>query len=96
MGAVIRDDRGHLIVFGNKLIESCYDPLCAEALALKFGLQLSSSVGCNRLVVNSDSLELMEIKNKNGQYGGNAATIIDDCYHLACEFSSIQFEFCPR
>ena len=45
MGAVIRDDRGHFIVSGNKLIESCYDPLCAEALALKFGLQLSSSVG---------------------------------------------------
>ena len=96
MGAVIRDDRGHFIVSGNKLIESCYDTLSAEALALKFGLQLSSLAGCNRFVVNSDSLELMEIMTKDGQYAGNAAAIIDDCYHLACEFSSIRFEFCPR
>lgn len=34
--------------------------------------------------------------NKDGHYAGNAAAIIDDCYHLACEFSSIVFEFCPR
>ena len=42
------------------------------------------------------SLELMEIMTKDGQYAGNSAAIIDDCYHLACEFSSIRFELCQE
>lgn len=67
-----------------------------KPLALKFGLQLSSSARCNRIIVNSDNQELMEIMNEGGQYAGNAAAIIDDCYHLACEFTSIRFEYCPR
>lgn len=96
MGAVIRDDRGHMVVAGNKLIDSCYDVLTVEAMALKFGLNMALTAGCNRLIVNSDNLELMEIMNKDGQYAGDAAAIVDDCYHLACEFSSIVFEFCPR
>ena len=96
MGAIIRDDRGHMVVAGNKLIDYCYDVLTVEALALKFGLNTVLTAGCNRLIVNSDNLELMEIMNKDGQYAGDAAAIVDDCYHLACEFSSIVFEFCPR
>ena len=38
MGTVIRDDRGHMTVAGNKLVDSCYHVLMAEAMALKFGL----------------------------------------------------------
>ena len=47
-------------------------------------------------IVNSDNQELMDIMNNDGLYAGDVATIVDDCYHLACEFSSIVFEFCPR
>ena len=65
-------------------------------MALKFGLNMALTTRCNRLIGNSDNLELMEIMNKDGQYAGDAAAIVDDCYHLACEFRSIVFEFCPR
>src|SRR3954469_6764918 len=65
-------------------------------MALKFSLNLAMSAGCNRLAVNSDNQELLEIMNKDGQYARDAAAIVDDCYHLACELSSIVFEFFSR
>ena len=34
--------------------------------------------------------------DKDGQYGGDAAAIVDDSYHLAYDFSSIAFECCRR
>ncbi|XP_037462672.1 uncharacterized protein LOC119334150 [Triticum dicoccoides] len=51
---------------------------------------------CNRLYINWDNQELLEIMNKDGQYAGDGAAIVDECYHLACELSSIVFEFCFR
>ncbi|XP_044441023.1 uncharacterized protein [Triticum aestivum] len=40
---------------------------------------------CNKLFINWDNQELLEIMNKDGQYAGDGAAIVDDCYHLACE-----------
>ena len=47
-------------------------------------------------MVNSDNLELTETMKNGGHFAGNATTIIDDCYHLACEFRYITLGFCPR
>jgi hypothetical protein len=37
----------------------------------------------------------MEIMNNDGLYVGDVVAIVHDSYHLACEFSSIVFKFCP-
>ena len=45
---------------GNREIDWCRDALMAEALALWFGLSLATTVGCNRIEVNSDNIEVIE------------------------------------
>ena len=59
-GAVLRDDKGRFIVGGNGKIDHCADVLIAEALGLKFGLTLAQRAACNRLIINSDNLDVIE------------------------------------
>ena len=68
----------------------------AEALALKFGLNLAQRAGCNLLIINSDNLEVIETMQDGGQSTGAAAAIFDDCYHYACDFIMTKFEHCNR
>ncbi|XBI48988.1 hypothetical protein VPH35_112626 [Triticum aestivum] len=60
----------------------------AEALALKFGLTLAQRAGCNRLIINSDNLEVIYTMQDGGQSAGVAAAIFDDCFHYACDFKA--------
>ncbi|XBH53648.1 hypothetical protein VPH35_076109 [Triticum aestivum] len=68
----------------------------AEALALEFGLTLAQRAGCNRLIINSDNLEVIETMQDGGQSAGAAVAIFDDCYHYACDFIMTKFEHCNR
>ena len=68
----------------------------AEALALWFGLNLATTVGCNRIEVNSDNIEVIETMKNGGRSFGLAAAVFDDIYHLACDFPHIIFEHAPR
>lgn len=86
IGAVLRDDKGRFIGGGNGKIDWCADVLMAEALALKFGLSLAQRTGCNRIIINSDNMEVIETMNEGGRSSGAAAAIFDDCFHLACDF----------
>jgi hypothetical protein len=60
-------------------------------MALKHGLELAQNVGCNRILCCSDSLDGIQAM-QDGGYSNRAATILDDFYHLATEFSKIHFE----
>ena len=94
VGVVLKDDKGRFIVRGNWWIEWCDNVLTAEVLALKFGLFLAQKAGCNRLVVNSDNMEVIDIMKNGGQSAGAAAAGFDDCYHFACDFPISRFEHC--
>ena len=95
-GAVLRDDKGRFIVGGNWRIDWCDDVLTAEVLALKFGLFLAQKAGCNRLVVNSDNMEVIDIMKNGGHSAGAAAAVFYACYFLACDFPRVKFEHCNR
>ncbi|XBI20605.1 hypothetical protein VPH35_061859 [Triticum aestivum] len=68
----------------------------AEARALKFGLTLAQRAGCNRIIVNSDNMEVIDSMNDGGQSAGAAAAIFEDCFHYACDFITARFEHCNR
>ncbi|XBI64051.1 hypothetical protein VPH35_044312 [Triticum aestivum] len=68
----------------------------AEALALKFGLKLAQRAGCNRIIINSDNLEVIETMQDGGQSAGAAAAIFEDRFHYACDFFMTRFEHCNR
>ncbi|KAE8802568.1 hypothetical protein D1007_21758 [Hordeum vulgare] len=77
VGAVIRDQSGQFIAAANERIDICFDSFTAEALAVRFGLNLARTVGCSRIVVSSDNLDIVEAL-KNGNSSSVASTIIDD------------------
>ncbi|XBI64002.1 hypothetical protein VPH35_044285 [Triticum aestivum] len=67
-----------------------------EALALKFGLTLVQRAGCNRIIINSDNLEVIETMQDEGQSTDAATSIFYDCFHYACDFVMTRFEHCYR
>lgn len=95
-GAVLRDPSGNFIAAANWKIDMCADALSAEAMALRWCLSLAQTVGCNKLIINSDNLEVVETMKNGGRSMGIATAIFDDCYNLACEFPRTVFEHCNR
>ncbi|KAI4996282.1 hypothetical protein ZWY2020_048048 [Hordeum vulgare] len=51
-------------------------------------------MGCNRLIINSDNIELIEAMKDGGRSAGAAGTIFDDCFHYACDFTATRFKQC--
>ena len=95
-GVVIRDDKGNFIVGGNWKIQYCADSLTAEALALGFGLLLAQKMGCNRLIINSDNMDVIDTMKNGGESAGAAVEIFKDCFFMACDFPQTSFEHCNR
>ena len=79
-GAVIRDKKGKFIAAYNARLDIVQDVLSAEALALKHGLSLAESMGCNRVVMSSDNNESIEIMTNERPPTGIAAAILHDCF----------------
>ncbi|XBI44411.1 hypothetical protein VPH35_109046 [Triticum aestivum] len=65
-------------------------------MALRFGLILAQKAGCNRLIINSDNMEVIDTMKNGGQSVGVAAAVFEDCYFMACDFLLTRFEHCNR
>jgi ribonuclease HI len=59
-GAMIRDFQGNFMGAKCGLIPSMESASMAEAIAMQEGLVLANSMGINRLIVESDSIETVE------------------------------------
>lgn len=94
-GAVIRDSKGGFIAAANSKIDVVFDALSAEAYAIKHGLSLAQTVGCNRIIISSDCLEAVRAMVE-GDYMGPAYAIFKDCYQLVTDFPMYTFEHCHR
>jgi ribonuclease HI len=95
-GAILRDSKGFFVGASNHVITKADSVDTAEALAVQHGLQLALHMGCNRIVVNSDSMTIMDALNGNAQFLGPAAAILNECVKLAREFVVVTFHHCPR
>jgi hypothetical protein len=84
--AVICDCIGRFIAAGNIKLNFVQDVLSAEAHAIKQDLLLAP-----RVILTSDYMDVILVMKEVGQSSGVAATIFDDCYHLASEFPKIIF-----
>jgi hypothetical protein len=95
-GAVLRDDRGFFLAASCCGMPFISDPSTAEARALRDGLLLAGQLGCNRIEVNSDCMDVIEVMNEGGNSLGPAAAIYEECSFLCRNFSQIVFYHCPR
>ncbi|KAM3229945.1 hypothetical protein ACQJBY_060638 [Aegilops geniculata] len=53
-------------------------------------------MGCNRLIINSDNMDVIETMKNGGESAGAAAAIFEDCFFMACDFPQTSFEHCNR
>jgi len=95
-GAVIRDSSGSFIAAAARFIEHVLDAPMAEAMALKEGLLLAQQIGCNRLMIQSDCLEVVETMKQDGISATASAPVYDECVQLWQDFVSISIEHCNR
>ncbi|KAF7084426.1 hypothetical protein CFC21_088052 [Triticum aestivum] len=54
---------------------------------------MAQRAGCNRLVINSDNLEVIETMNNRERL---QRAVFDDCYFLACDLPITRFEHYNR
>jgi len=95
-GAVIRDSSGSFIAAAARFIEHVQDAPMAEAMALREGLLLVQQIGCSRLMIQSDCLEVVETMKQDGISATASAPVYDECVQLWQDFVSISIEHCNR
>ncbi|XBI60207.1 hypothetical protein VPH35_041162 [Triticum aestivum] len=72
-GAIIRDSTGAFIVASASSIPFAEDAATAEARGLKDGLILANNVGCNKVEIQADCMEVMETMQQGGNSEANMA-----------------------
>lgn len=55
-----------------------------------------SDIGCSKVKVEYDCLELLDACNGKMDIRGPNSALLADCFHLAHGVTSISFIFCPR
>ena len=78
-GSIIRDEKGFFVAGRNCILPFVEDAYTAEACALRDGMSLAESMGCNKLIVHSDCSEVIEVMRNGGNTFGPAAAIFEDC-----------------
>jgi ribonuclease HI len=94
--AVIRDHTGGWIAGGQNYLHHVADAPTAEAMALRDGLKLAVQIGCNRIIIQSDCMQVVSTMEEGGFSASTAAPIYDECSLLWRDFSSISIEHCNR
>ena len=72
------------------------DVATAEAQALRDGLRLAESLGCNRLYIETDSLETVHALADPGNHRTVGMTFLDECRLIMAGFDSTCITHCPR
>jgi hypothetical protein len=80
---VIRDEKGTVIAGSSCGIEHISDASIAEARVVRDGLILAGHIGCTKLEVESDCIEVIDTMKHNGNLEGAAAVIFEECAFLA-------------
>ena len=66
----------------------------AEAHALRDGLLLAGDMGSNRIVVQSDCLEVVETMRSDGNSIGQTAAVYEECTFLCRGCTRVKFDSC--
>ncbi|XP_055961043.1 uncharacterized protein LOC130015280 [Mercurialis annua] len=94
-GAVCRDSSGRVIKGGVCVLNGVVDSELAEALAVQFGMKLASEVECSELLVESDSLGVIQRLHNPLNAIDHIQLIIEDCLAIPLN-SSVRFQHVRR
>jgi ribonuclease HI len=82
-GAVIRDYKGRFVAACSKKLPNVVSVTMAEAMAMKYGLELASRLGCNSVKAESDLTVIINtLLGTEAEWGAEAA-MYADCIWLS-------------
>jgi hypothetical protein len=70
--------------------------MMAEAMAMKEGLSLANSKGCNSVITEGDSMETIQACTGSDVWWTELAPICADCVDLATSIGKVGFSYCQR
>ena len=77
-GAILRDASGSFIAASCSDIRFVEDTATAEARGLRDGLILANDMGCNKLVIEADCMEVIQVMQSGGNSLGPATAIYEE------------------
>jgi ribonuclease HI len=96
VAAVLRDYQGTFVGAKCVLIPHVSSPATAEAIAMKEGLLLAISMGCNTIIAESDAIEVIEACTGKEIWWNEAASIFADIVDSTTTIGEVTFKHCPR
>jgi transcriptional/translational regulatory protein YebC/TACO1 len=96
IGAVLRDVKGDFIAASSIFLQNMDSVVMAEARAMKEGLELVIRMGCNKLVAESDCIEIIEAFNESEAWWSAEAAIYSDCIDMVANIGCVSFRHVPR
>ncbi|KAI4995506.1 hypothetical protein ZWY2020_035409 [Hordeum vulgare] len=94
--AVLRDHRGATVAGGGWPLTHILDAAIAEAIALQKGLALIEQLECSSVIIETDSLELVQAYNGVVEVWSPFTTILVDCFVKAHSIGSVSVQHCER
>lgn len=73
----------------------CFDSFSAEAIAVRFDLNLAQTVGCSKIEVMCDNAEVV-VALQGGSSSSIGGAIFDDCFYMTLDFNHVIFDHCIR
>ena len=96
IGVVVRNDRGEAVAGCAEKIYNLPSPATAVAGTLEQGLALIENLGCSSVIVESDSMELVQLCNGETEVLTPYATVMVECFAIAQQIDNITVQHCPR
>jgi hypothetical protein len=95
-GCVIRDSNGQFMGAYRQEVVGVIDVTTIEAQALRDGLQLAEHIGCNKIHVKSDCMEVVQAlaDPRNNRIMGSA--YLDECLMIFAGFNMTRIAHCPK
>lgn len=95
-GVIIRDVAGGCLAAAQSFLAQVVDAPMAEAHALEEGLLLEQLIGAQRLIFQTDCMEVVDTM-KNGGFSATAATTIyDECIAMWRDLVAVHIQHCNR
>jgi ribonuclease HI len=95
-GAIARDGRGNFIAAATWFVPHVVGVDSAEMTAIRNGLYLAERIGCNKVIIESDSSFVAEAVQQPDTYVGSDVAMVLECKQLAMDFASVSYTQCPR
>nr|POF03085.1 hypothetical protein CFP56_43213 [Quercus suber] len=96
VGVVIRNSEGLVLGSLSKLVPQAYSPLEIEATAIATALEFASDLGCQRAIIETDSLVLVKALQEDTEFLSAVGLVLDEIRLIHhCGFTDLGYTGSP-